>query len=63
MGFAIESHRLGSALAVFIDFALPKAGVAHWLSRLFALPYARWCVRRIAADAALHFAQSAEAER
>jgi len=63
MGFAIESHQLGSALAVFIDFALPKAGVAHWLGQLFARPYANWCVRRIATDAAPHLAQPAEAER
>lgn len=58
MGFTIARHRSGSELTVFIDYARPAAGVGRWLGRLLGDTYARWCVRRIATDASLHFDRS-----
>jgi hypothetical protein len=55
MGFDIEPQQSGSGLTVFIDYALPPAGTSRWLGHLFGGIYARWCVKRIAADAVHHF--------
>jgi hypothetical protein len=41
---------------VFIDYAFPEQGLARWLGRLFGRYYARWCTRRMVADAVRHFA-------
>ena len=58
----IGQYRLGFDLApeggktrarIFIDYALPER--ARWLGTLFGRRYARWCVGRMAADAARHF--------
>lgn len=52
MGFEIEPKGDGSALRVFIDFSRPASPDGRILGVLFARTYARWCVRRMAADAA-----------
>lgn len=58
----IGPYRLGFQLAreggrtrarIFIDYALPERG--RWLGRLFGRFYARWCIERMASDAARHF--------
>ena len=51
MGFEIEPKGAESVLHVFIDFALPASPTGRLLGRLFVRDYARWCVRRMAADA------------
>jgi hypothetical protein len=50
--FDIAARGAGSVLRVSIDYEPPQT----LLGRLFAAPYARWCVRRMLADAANHFA-------
>jgi hypothetical protein len=42
-------------LRVFIDYVLPPSLIGNALGKLFAKPYARWCVTRMASDAAQHF--------
>lgn len=56
MGFDIASDVAGSELTVWIDYELPR-GLLGWLALPLAMVYARWCVRRIAGDAARHFAR------
>ena len=57
MGFELTPEAGdGSRLRVFIDYALPERGLAHWLGRLFGRSYARWCTRRMVADAVRQFA-------
>lgn len=56
MGFEITSQENGSLLRVYIDYALPESAAARWLGFLLSGYYARWCARRLAADAAEHFA-------
>ena len=56
MGFTVADDGSDSRLRVFIDYALPSRGVAHWLGRLLGGSYARWCTRRMVADAARHYA-------
>ena len=46
----------GSALRVFIDYALPEAAPARWLRRLFGGYYAKWCTQQMVDDAVKHFA-------
>lgn len=60
MGFEIDETPHGCDLKVWIDYALPDRGWARYLPGLAAL-YARWCVRRMVADAERHFAASAGA--
>lgn len=55
MGFEIAPSGAHSKLRVFIDYDLPSSPVWHLLSLIFAPIYARWCVTRMAADAAKHF--------
>ena len=55
MGFFIRPLPHGSALTVFIDFALPDGGVSRVLGRLFGRVYARWCTNTMAGDALKHF--------
>ena len=56
MGFEITSQANGSLLHVYIDYSLPKDVPAHWLGLLLGRYYARWCTRRMLADAEKHFA-------
>lgn len=56
MGFDIEPDGSGSRLHVFIDYAAPQdLGPRALIARPLARAYARWCVRRIARDAARAF--------
>lgn len=55
MGFDITPHPSGSQVRVFIDYNRPTKLVGQLLSFLFAGLYARWCVRRVADDAARFF--------
>ena len=55
MGFSIEPHGATSRLTVFIDYSLPKRGVAWALGRWFGAMYARWCTQRMVADAVRAF--------
>jgi hypothetical protein len=51
MGFAISPHEGRSRLVVFIDYRLPRRGLANGLGRLFGGAYAAWCTRRMTSDA------------
>lgn len=52
MGFTITPREQGwSLLRVVIDYDLPSKGVSRVLGRLFGPAYARWCVKRMVADA------------
>ncbi|TXH86950.1 MAG: SRPBCC family protein [Rhodoferax sp.] len=55
MGFVLTPHETGSQLRVWIDYDAPAGGWSRWLSRLLGRSYARWCVQRMAADAAQAF--------
>lgn len=60
MGFEIDESAHGCDLRVWIDYALPARGWARRAPGLAAL-YARWCVRRMVADAVQHFSVAAGA--
>ena len=53
MGFEIAEAVKGCQLRVWIDYALPRSGAHHWLGRLLAPTFARWCVENM-----LHEVQS-----
>ena len=55
LGFVLSARGTRSWLRVFIDYELPATPWGSWLGRLFGGMYARWCVRRMAGDAAAHF--------
>jgi len=55
LGFALSPSGDRSLLRVFIDYELPHQRFARWLGKLFGKTYARWCVERMANDAAAHF--------
>lgn len=55
MGFDIAAAEDGCGLSVWVDYDLP-GGLRRVLGLLLGGLYARWCVRRIADDAANHFA-------
>lgn len=55
MGFTISSRGERSRLVVFIDYHLPRRGIAHGLGLLFGRAYATWCTRRMATDAVAAF--------
>jgi Polyketide cyclase / dehydrase and lipid transport len=59
MGFELTPQGSSSLLRVFIDWALPEATPARWLSRVFGGFYARWCTGRMARDAQAHFGGAA----
>ena len=62
MGFRIVAEASWSLLTVFIDYDLPEGRgtrVAGWLVGNF---YARWCTRRMAADAARHFYEASSGD-
>jgi hypothetical protein len=62
MGFQVRPAPIGANLTVFIDFDLPQHGLAQILGALFGRSYARWCVERMAKDAARHFRKRNNAE-
>jgi uncharacterized membrane protein len=59
LGFALSPSGNSSLLRVFIDYGLPRRGLARWLGKLFGRGYARWCTDRMASDAAAHFGSPA----
>lgn len=63
MGFEIEPDGSGSHLRVWIRYGLAPGLLGRWLGPLLAPFYARWCVGRMAGDAARHFAVMASAQR
>lgn len=56
MGFELLPRAADTELRIFIEYAFPPRAPAQWLGRLFGGYYARWCTRRMAHDAARHFA-------
>jgi hypothetical protein len=54
MGFDIAPSGNGAELKVWIEYELPR-GPLGWLALPLAVLYARWCVTRMAGDAARHF--------
>jgi hypothetical protein len=59
MGFEIAANGDSCTLRMFIDYTLPTAWPARWLSRMFGGFYARWCTESMANGAAKHFQQQA----
>ncbi|MDP3651790.1 MAG: SRPBCC family protein [Rhodoferax sp.] len=55
MGFELTPQGEASLLRVFIDYRLPSAAPGSWLGRWLGAYYARWCIQRMAGDAARHF--------
>lgn len=55
MGFRLAPASEGTRLTVWIDYALPGPWLRRLLGQIFASLYARWCVRRMVADAANAF--------
>ena len=58
LGFEVTPKSTGSALRVFIDYELPKNGIARGLGLLFGRYYAKWCTHTMLNDAVAHFAIS-----
>jgi hypothetical protein len=58
MGFEIEPTEPGSSLRVFIEYDRPRSGLGQLLGFFFAPAYARWCVKRMATDAKVRFAET-----
>jgi hypothetical protein len=63
MGFEIKETDAKSRLRVFIDYNRPSTLMGRLLGYLFAPMYARWCVSRMAKDAARHFARREAAQK
>jgi hypothetical protein len=57
MGFDITPAADGSNLRVWIAYDLPPSLLGRWLGLFLAPFYAKWCVGRMARDAATYFAQ------
>jgi hypothetical protein len=57
MGFDITPAADGSNLRVWIAYDLSPSLLGRWLGPFLAPSYARWCVGRMARDAATYFAQ------
>ena len=55
MGFATEHGPASTTLRVFIDYDLPRNGLARVLGFLLGGLYASWCVKTMVSDAAAHF--------
>ena len=55
MGFACQPFEKGTRLLVWIGYDLPKSVGGALFGALLAPAYARWCVRRMLADAAATF--------
>jgi hypothetical protein len=62
MGFDVARADGGAMLTVFIDYGLPSRGAALLLGALFGRSYARWCIERMAKDAARHFGKRTNAD-
>ena len=56
MGFELTPRGDSSMVRVFIDYSLPTTVPESWLGSLLGGVYARWCTKRMADDAARHFA-------
>jgi hypothetical protein len=56
MGFELAPEGGAARLRVFIDYALPQAGLTRWLGMAFGRGYAKWCTRSMLDDAVAHFA-------
>jgi hypothetical protein len=59
LGFRIEPAGDAARLTVFIGYALPASRRLRPLARLLGPLYARWCCRRMLADATAFFARPA----
>jgi hypothetical protein len=55
LGFTLSPTGNRSLLRVFIDYELPRLGLASWLGKLFGKTYARWCTEQMVNDAAREF--------
>ena len=55
LGFQLTRNIANTQVRVFIDYSLPEKGLAKWLGLLFGDSYARWCIERMAKDAAKFF--------
>lgn len=55
MGFETISVDQSSRLRIFIEYDYPRDIRGCILGELFGSAYARWCVKRMAEDAARHF--------
>lgn len=55
LGFALGASGDRSLLRVLVDYDLPQGGFARWWGKLLGGTYARWCVERMASDAAARF--------
>ena len=53
LGFQLTREADRTRARIYIDYALPERG--RWLGRLFGRIYARWCINRMAGDAAREF--------
>jgi len=60
MGFEIQPEAAGSKLRVWIDYDLAPTAMGRWFGPVLAPFYARWCVGRMASDAAAHFSLPAD---
>jgi len=56
LGFELQRRGNGSAVRVYIDYALPANWPARGLGLLLGRVYARWCTERMAHDAMKYFA-------
>jgi hypothetical protein len=59
MGFEIAPSQAGASVRVWISYDLPSSTVGRLFGWLFAGLYARWCVNRMASDAARAFSSPA----
>ena len=57
MGFDIDPEGSGSRLRVWITYDLAETPTGRWLGPVLAPMYARWCVGRMAGDAAAYFSR------
>lgn len=60
LGFTVTPQGRGSMLRVFIDYGLPRKGMARLCGLLLGDYYAKWCARRMLLDATAHFAPSSK---
>lgn len=51
LGFEITPEGAGSQVRVFIDYDLPRTRLGRLLGPLGAHAYARWCIKRMLAEA------------
>lgn len=61
MGFEVTAVGDTSHLRIFIEYDHPKTTIGKILGALFAPLYARWCIKRMADDAARTFMPSVSA--